>query len=618
MVKVSSASLENHSPRKIPMREFFRNPETTGYAISPNGNWLAFTKTWENRMNIFVQATRGPAHSERRLTSVRERDVGEFFWKSEDMVLYSRDFGGDENYHIYAVDVESGRETDLTPFPGVRATLLDALLESDRNRILVSHNQRSPRLFDVHAIDVRTGESQMVAENPGNVTDWTVDHAGVVRIACQVEGTTFHILHRNDANSPWHRIVSHNYRESFTVLFFAFDNKNFYALSTIKRDRAAVVEIDSETGMEVRIVYQTPDYDMGGLSFSRARQRLTKAEWIGWKPEVAFFDPQSESMHRSIAEALPGMAIALVNSTLAEDRHVIRASSDRAAADFYLYDVTSDELRILARSRPDLDAADLSPMRPIEYFARDGLRIHGYLTTPAGRPPCNLPMVVMPHGGPWARDTWRFRPDVQFLANRGYAVLQMNFRGSTGYGRKFLEASFKQWGRAMQDDVSDGVAWAVGQGIADPARIAIFGASYGGYAALAGLTFTPELYACGIDFVGVSNLLTFMYTMPPYWEHIRTSLYEMVGNPETEREMLMAASPFFHADRIRAPLLVAQGARDPRVNQAESDQIVGALRARGIEVEYLLKENEGHGFMNEENRFEFFEAMERFLARHLG
>jgi dipeptidyl aminopeptidase/acylaminoacyl peptidase len=277
----------------------------------------------------------------------------------------------------------------------------------------------------------------------------------------------------------------------------------------------------------------------------------------------------------------------------------------------------SDELQLLSEVSPWLKKESLAPMNPINYTSRDGWTIHGYLTFPIGSDRKNLPVIVNPHGGPWVRDTWGFNPEVQFLANRGYAVLQVNYRGSTGYGRKFWEASFKQWGRKMQDDVTDSVSWLINQGIADPEKVAIYGGSYGGYATLAGLSFTPELYACGIDYVGVSNLFTFMNTIPPYWKPYLEMMYEMVGNPKTEHELLHSSSPVFHADKIKAPLMVVQGRNDPRVNINESNQIVDALRKKDVDVEYLVKDNEGHGFHNEENRFEFYSAMERFLQKHL-
>jgi dipeptidyl aminopeptidase/acylaminoacyl peptidase len=281
--------------------------------------------------------------------------------------------------------------------------------------------------------------------------------------------------------------------------------------------------------------------------------------------------------------------------------------------------VRSGKLTKLADAAPWIKPEQMAEMKPVSYTARDGLQIPAYLTLPAGREAKNLPCVVNPHGGPWARDSWGFNPEVQFLANRGYCVLQMNFRGSTGFGRQFWEASFGQWGLKMQDDISDGVKWLVEQGIADPKRVGLYGGSYGGYATLAGVTFTPDLYAAAVDYVGVSNLFTFMKTIPPYWEPWRQQMYAMVGNPDDakDKERLTATSPVFHVERIKTPLLVAQGARDPRVNKAESDQIVEALKKRGVEVEYLVKDNEGHGFANEENKFEFYGAMEKFFAKHL-
>jgi dipeptidyl aminopeptidase/acylaminoacyl peptidase len=312
------------------------------------------------------------------------------------------------------------------------------------------------------------------------------------------------------------------------------------------------------------------------------------------------------------------MQISLQAHTKDERLWIVAASSDRTPGTRYLYDAKADALTKLGDINPWIAAADMAPMKPIQYTARDGTVIHGYLTLPVGRPAKNLPVIVNPHGGPWARDAWGYNPEVQFLANRGYAVFQPNFRGSTGYGRAFWEKSFKQWGRTMQDDITDGVNWLVAQGIADPKRVGIYGASYGGYATLAGITLTPELYAAAVSYVGVSNMFTFMNTIPPYWEPLRAMFYEMVGNPETEKEMLRAVSPVFLADRIRTPLFVAQGAKDPRVNKAESDQIVEALKKRGVPVEYMVKDNEGHGFRNQENQFEFYGAMEQFLGKHLA
>ncbi|HWD16725.1 MAG TPA: S9 family peptidase, partial [Casimicrobiaceae bacterium] len=310
--------------------------------------------------------------------------------------------------------------------------------------------------------------------------------------------------------------------------------------------------------------------------------------------------------------------VTLQSVTDDESRMIVAATNDRTQGARYLYDRTADSLTKLGDVAPWLPEAKMAAMKPIQYKTRDGLTVDGYLTLPNGVEPAKLPVVVNPHGGPWARDGWGFNPEVQFLANRGYAVLQINYRGSTGYGRKFWEASFKQWGFAMQDDITDGVHWLIKQGIADPKRICIYGGSYGGYATLEGLVKTPDLYACGVDYVGVANLFTFMKTIPPYWKPFLAMMHQMVGDPEKDKERLAAASPALNADRIKAPLLIAQGARDPRVNKDESDQMVAALSKRGIDVPYLVKDNEGHGFHNEENQFDFYEAMEKFLAKYLG
>ena len=333
-----------------------------------------------------------------------------------------------------------------------------------------------------------------------------------------------------------------------------------------------------------------------------------------------YFDEDERKLRKRIGEHFPGRRFGMADSDKAEEHYLVYVGGDRTRGAYWLYDATTDQATHMADLAPWLDEAEMNEMLPVDYTTRDGLHIEAYLTLPDGLSldeARNLPVVVNPHGGPWARDTWGFSSEVQFLANRGYAVFQMNYRGSTGYGRRFLEASYKQWGLRMQDDITDGVKWLIGQGIADPGRIAIYGGSYGGYATLAGLCFTPELYACGIDYVGVSNLFTFMQTIPPYWRPMLEMMYEQVGNPETDREQLAATSPALHAENIRVPLLIAQGANDPRVNKAESDQMVEALRQRGITVEYMVKDNEGHGFHNQENRFDFYRAVEKFLQAHL-
>jgi dipeptidyl aminopeptidase/acylaminoacyl peptidase len=599
--------------KRIPLRDFFRNPERASFEISPDGSTLSFMQPYRNRMNIFVQPRAGGEPV--RLTGETERDVAGYFWKGSRRIVYLKDFKGDENYHLVAVDVAGGELADLTPFDKVRAEIVDDRYDDD-NEMIVALNKRSTEVFDVYRLDLNSRELTLIAENPGNVTNWVTDHSGCIRLAIVTDGVSTSILHRTNDAAAFQTVITTNFKEKIQPLFFDFDNKLLFAFSNIGRDKSAIVRVDPATAKEDGVIFQHPEVDVAGLGWSRKRKVYTEAQFITWKRERKFFDAETETTFAELAGRLPGYEIDLQSNNRDENIFVVAAWSDRTQGVRYLYERESGALTKLAEIAPWLDENELAEMRPINYRSRDGLTIQGYLTLPRGGGK-NLPLVVNPHGGPWARDVWGYNPEVQFLANRGYAVLQINFRGSTGYGRAFWEASFRQWGRTMQDDITDGVKYATEQGIADPKRVAIYGGSYGGYATLAGLAFTPEVYACGVDYVGVSNLFTFLKTIPPYWKPLLDMFYEMVGNPDKDKELLAAASPVLHADAIRVPLLIAQGAQDPRVNIDESNQMVAALRKQGIPVEYIVKDNEGHGFHNEENRFEFYEAMEKFLEKYL-
>ena len=599
----------------IPMKDFFRNPEKVAYSLSPNGEYLAFMQPWESRLNVFVEKI--GSGQPVRVTSAKERDIAGFAWKGDNRIVYVQDTGGDENYRLYAVGIDGSNPKDLTPFEKVRAQIIDQLERND-NEILVGLNKRQPRVFDVYRINVNTGEMQMIAENPGNYTGWFTDWDGKLRGAITTDGVNSTVLFRNTEADKFEPVITTSFKETFAPLLFTPDNKQIYVSTNIGRDKAAVVKYDLATKKEVEKIFEHPEVDVNNLLSSRKRRAITGVSYFTDKPGFYFIDKQRADLQKDIARRLPGYEVRLAGCNREEDKCLVRTYSDRSRGAYYFYDLKSKDFRKLADISPWLNEQDLAPMKPIKYQSRDGLTINGYLTLPKGMPARNLPVIVNPHGGPWFRDTWGYNPEVQFLANRGYAVLQMNFRGSTGYGRKFWEASFKQWGKAMQDDITDGVQWLIKQGIADPKRIGIYGGSYGGYATLAGLVFTPDLYAVGIDYVGVSNLFTFIKAFPPYWKPYLEMIYEMVGNPESEKDLLTAASPVFHSDKIKVPLLIAQGANDPRVNKGESDQMVEALKKRGIEVPYIVKNNEGHGFSNQENRFDFYRAMEEFLGKHLG
>jgi dipeptidyl aminopeptidase/acylaminoacyl peptidase len=602
-------------PPKIPLRDFFKNPVSRGYLLSPDGKTLSYLAPWETRMNVWIRSTGGG--EAKRITSDKNRDIRNYFWKGNQFVIYAQDNKGDENFHLFRVNLKTGEIKDLTPFPKVRAELIDDLEDVSPTDILIQHNKRNAELFDAYRLNVATGEMKMAAQNPGHVDHWVNDHKGRILAATETDGVNATLLTRPDEKAAFNKVLTTNFREHLAVQFYTFDNKQLYAASNIGRDKQAIVTIDPVTGKETGMIYQNPDVDVDALAFSKKRMVLTYAAFTTWREQRKYLDPQTEKMFTTIEQRLPGYQIDGAGNDLDENQLIIAATSDRTPGSRYLFNVKSGELTKLAEVAPWLKEDQLAPMKPIEYTSRDGLTIHGYLALPLGREQKNLPTVVIPHGGPWARDVWGYDPEVQFLANRGYAILQMNFRGSTGYGRKFWEASFKQWGKKMQDDITDGVQWLTKQGIADPKRVAIYGGSYGGYATLAGVTFTPDLYAAAVDYVGPSNMFTFMKTIPPYWKPFLDEMYEMVGNPDKDKELLASESPVLHSDQIKTPLFIAQGAQDPRVNKAESDQMVASLRKRGVDVEYMVKDNEGHGFHNEENRFAFYEAMEKFLDQHL-
>lgn len=631
----ASAEATITAPPPIPVRAFFKTPEQSSFRLSPDGKFLSYMKPWSEkgtakgaaaaeitRKNIFIQAIDAsgkPVGEAKRITAETARDIAGYSWKGSRHVLFEKDFGGDENFHVVSAAIDGSGVKDLTPFEGVRAEMIDDLLD-DAEHILISHNQRDKKVFDIYKINLKTGASNLVAKNPGNITSWVTDHAGKVRGAVTSDGVNTSLLYRATERDEFKPVITTNFRESVDPLFFTFDNKRMYINSNVGRDKKAIVEFDLATAKESKILFEHPDVDAAGMGFSRERKVLTEVNYVTAKPERKVLDDRRAALYKALEAKLPGYEITLQSHTKDENRWIVAANNDRTEGARYLFDAKTGALSKLAVINSAIIESQMAFMKSVTYKSRDGLTINGYLTLPPdaqGREAKNLPVVINPHGGPWARDVWGYNAEVQLLANRGYAVLQMNFRGSTGYGRKFWEASFRQWGRAMQDDITDGVQWLIKEGVADPKRVAIYGGSYGGYATLAGVTLTPDLYAAAVNYVGVSNMFTFMKTIPPYWEPLREMFYEMVGNPEKDEAYLRAVSPVFLVDKIKTPLFVAQGARDPRVNKAESDQIVEALKKRGVTVEYMLKENEGHGFRNQENQFEFYEAMDKFLATHL-
>lgn len=608
--------------RLIPLEDFFRNSERTSFQLSPDGRHLAYLAPYENRMNVYVRPLGDAADQPLRVTEKTARDVAGYCWADNERLLFMKDVGGDENYQLFGVRCDGSDLRAYTPFPGVRTALLDDL-EEQPDVVMIEMNRRNPEVFDPYRLNLRTGELTLLAENPGNYQGWMTDHQGRLRAATAiVDGVNTQLLYRDTEDEPFRVVLTTNFKTTVNFLLFTPDDRQVYAVSNRDRDKLALVLMDPASATELEVLYEDERYDVSSIMYSRKRKKLLSVYCTGHKEPVRhYFDEEERALRERIKRHFPHHRVAVADTDKAEENYLLYAGGDRTRGAYYHYVPQTDTLTLLAELAPWLHEEEMAEMHAVTYTTRDGLTIEAYLSLPCGLTPAtarHLPVVIHPHGGPWARDTWGYSSVVQFFCNRGYAVMRMNFRGSTGYGRRFLEASYKQWGLRMQDDITDAVEWLKAQGIADPKRIAIYGASYGGYATLAGVAFTPKLYACGVDYVGVSNLFTFMQTIPPYWRPMLEMMYEQVGNPKTDREQLAATSPALHADRIEVPLFIAQGANDPRVNKAESDQMVAALRERGVEVEYMVKEDEGHGFSQEENRFDFYRAMEAFLAKHLG
>ncbi len=604
---------------QIPLENFFKNPEKIDYQVSPDGTYFSFMAPYENRLNLFVQKI--GSDTTIRITSETERDITASMWAGNNRILFIKDTGGDENYQLYGVNIDGTDLKSYTNFPNVRTTIIDPLRKID-SLVIIGMNKRNPQVFDPYRLNLNTGELTLLAENPGNIQGWMTDHDGKLRVAnAIVDGVNNQILYRETEDQPFQPVLTTNFKETVSFAVFTPDNKMVYALTNIGRDKTALVLMDPKTCEEKEVLYMNDKYDISDLNYSEKKNRLTVVACEGHKDMIRhYFDKEEEEIRKKLEAQLPGYKVGVTSMSKDENIRMIYAGNDRTYGTYYLYNVKENKLTKVADIAPWIKEEEMCAMNPITYTSRDGLTIEGYLTLPKGytmENAKNLPVVVNPHGGPWIRDSWGYNPEVQFLASRGYAVLQMNFRASTGYGRKFTELGYKQWGQTMQNDITDGVKWLIKEGIADPKRVAIYGASYGGYATLAGVTFTPDLYACAVDYVGVSNLLSFMNTIPPYWKPLLDMMHEMVGDPATDKEMMEKYSPVFHVDQIKAPLFIAQGANDPRVNKAESDQMVEALKKRGVEVEYMVKENEGHGFYNEENKFDFYRAMEKFLDKHL-
>ena len=606
----------------IPRQVLFGNPERISPRISPNGTSLAWIAPHEGVLNVWLAPVGADGvhwDAAQVVTNDTDRGIRVFRWAHDGYhLLYLQDSGGDENWRLYDVDLRTMQYRDLTPFEGVQAQIL-ATEKKHPSEVLVGLNRDNPALHDVYRLDLITGDLVKEVENPG-FAGWVADTELVIRAGVELNPHNgAMVVHVRDGNSDaWRVVLSVPFEDTLTSAPMAIsaDGASMLALSSAGADTGRLVRIDLATGAQ-EVLAEDPDADVSGVRVHPDTREPQIVTWVKERMEYRVLDPSVEADVAAVRALHPGDP-----DIVAEDDSdtvwLIGFTNDAGPVPYFLYDRQRREGRFLFDHQPELSRYELAPMEPFSYTARDGLTIHGYVTFPPGAGRTGLPMVLNVHGGPWGRDNWGFDSEAQWLANRGYLCVQVNFRGSTGYGKAFVNAGDREWGRGMQNDLTDAVAFAISQGWADPARVAIFGGSYGGYAALAGVAFTPDLYRCAVDIVGPSNLKTLIETIPPYWQPQIALFYRRVGNPETDAEFLWSRSPLSRAASIHTPLLIAQGANDPRVKQAESEQIVAALRDAGIDYEYMLFPDEGHGFAKPSNRLRFYAAAERFLARHLG
>lgn len=618
------------TPPIIDRELFFGDPEISGAQISPDGKFIAFVKPFKGTRNVWVKRTEEPFDAAKPLTADKSRPVTQYFWSRDGkFILFAQDKAGDENYLVYAVnpaespaagqDVPAAR--NLTDAKGVRA-LIFAVPRSEPDAIYVGLNDRDKAWHDLYKVKISTGERTLVRKNTERITGWVFDIKDQLRMATRAadNGDT-EVLRVDD--SGFTKVYSCNVFESCGPIQFHKDNQRVYFLTNKGAgiDLVRLELFNPMTGKE-ELVESDPlnRVDFGNADFSEVTDELISTSYNDERQRIYWKDKAFEADYKLLQKKLPGKEINFGTGTKDERLWLIAAGGDTEPGERYLFDRQTKKLTLQYRIREKLNRDYLAPMTAVRYKSSDGLEIPAYLTLPKGVPAKNLPAIVLPHGGPWGRDSWGYASIAQFLANRGYAVLQPNFRASTGYGKKFLDAGNNEWGQKMQDDVTWGAKYLIAQGIADPKRIGIMGGSYGGYATLAGVTFTPDLYAAAVDIVGPSNLVTLLETIPPYWESIRKLFAMRMGDPATPegRAQLERQSPLNHASKIKTPLLVIQGANDPRVNKREADQIVIALRDRKYPVEYLVAPDEGHGFARPVNNMAMFATAEKFLAKHLG
>ncbi|MCK4530949.1 MAG: S9 family peptidase [Candidatus Marinimicrobia bacterium] len=609
------------------VEDYFQKPKQSTFRFSPDGKYISYREKDENgKRHVYVKDIE--TNKATRVIEEKEELIRNYLWANNNRLIYVKDKGGNENYHLFAVNLDSSNPVDLTPFEGVRVSILNDLKDQS-DEMIISMNKDNVQIFEPYKINIKTGEMVKLFENKdlvNPIVGYDFDKDGNLRAYTQqVNGTNYILYYRTAEDKPFEKVGQTDWMNDFYILGFdyASDNPNAaYVLSNLESNTNEIVLYDMVAKKTLKTLFKNKNYDIGGLARSRKRNyEIDYYYYTGEKSRIVPVSRTYKKLHRKFRKQFGDKEFLIASKTDNEDKYLIYVTSDKLYGTYYIYDMNKNEFKEIMDLMPQLKEEDMAVMKPIHFTSRDGLIIHGYLTLPKeatlGK---KVPLIVNPHGGPYGiRDRWGFNPEVQLFASRGYATLQVNYRGSGGYGKAFYLAGNKQIGRKMLDDLEDGVSYVKSLGKIDKDKITIYGGSYGGLATLGSLVKTPDLYTCGVDYVGVSNLFTFFKSFPPYWKPFLAQIYEQWYNEtdSADQKIMHEVSPALNVDKIKKPLFVIQGANDPRVNIEESNQIVENLRTRGFDVPYMVKYNEGHGFGHEENRIELYHCMMGFFAKHL-
>ncbi|WP_316735086.1 S9 family peptidase [Pedobacter aquatilis] len=601
----------------IPVDNFFRTQDKAYYHVSPDGKCLSYLKLQDKKLDLFVEDIE--SGTIKQLTHLTDKSISFYFWTSNDeLIYYTEDESKERKSDLFVVSKDGSQQKQLSSNEKNRVRVIEDQLIDDKY-IIVASNKRDSTVFDVYRLNVRTGNMEIAAKNPGNITEWVTDNKGILKIAVASDGVNETLLYRENERIPFKAVITNNFQTTLQPVAFSENEADvLYAISNVNRDKNALVVLDLKTGTEKQVLFGNDTLNVIDAKYSKAKKKMMFVTCETWKKEKYYLDDSTRITYSKIDQLLPGAEWRIMDKDKNDNVFVVRTYTDRNPGSYYLYVANQNKIKKLADINPSINEEEMSEMKPISYKSSDGLQINGYLTLPKNKKATNLPVVVLPHNGPGSRNTWGYNADVQFFANRGYAVLQVNYRGSGGYGKSFYAAGFKEWSDKIQDDVNDGVKWLIAKKIANPKKVAIYGNGLGGFIALNCLYKNPDIYACGGSNSGVISLFSYLTTIPPFLKSNLQMYYEIFGNPETDTDYIRFASPVFHADRFKAPLFIAQNPKDPRVNVAQGVQFVKELKKRNVSVTYIEKEEGPNPVLRQQGRTALYKALEEFLQENLN